>query len=411
MKKKIIMGIIFCLFTAGLFLFLWQNSADRNDMLVFRELVNQNDLWTFLKLRNEITSRLLLETLLYGIIKLPYIVFLVITIILVFCGMFSLRYLLKWNDVTFGISLLLILLFPWKSLCEAGIQPVVINYIWSFVFGLIGFIPIRKVLDHKKIRIADYFLYGIPMILACNMEQMAAICFGFCILTLLILRKEKGKGIILSQLLISLLSIGFLLFGPGNRERALTSVNVYWPGFENLNVFQKVVNGYETTLNYYFSISMPLFAFFAFILLVYFISKKAWKKAVVSSMPAIWLIFTVGLKVMEKISHLNILEHLAAVTYVKSGEQFFMYPDYVKITVYSVLLILLIIGFLLYQKTDKKYRIYGVILLAGFLSRIILGFSPTLLASGTRTFTYCTLAIWITASSVAGNLVSKVRKS
>lgn len=390
----------------GLILFLKNNAADRNDMLVFRPLVADNSLIEFLELRYHTTARCVLEIILYGIIKAPYCIFAGITIVIVFTGIAVLKYLLNWNLWTTSVAMILLLLFPYKSLCEAGIQPVVINYIWAFVFGLIGMIPIRRILNGGKIRWFDYLKYGFPLIIACNMEQVAAIVLGFYIIFLVYAAIEKVKdvGLAISQTVISLLSVLYLLFGPGNLHRLQASIEVCWPGFEELSIFDKVWNGYCSTLNYYFAIVSFLFTIFSASTVLLLILQKKRLKSVVGIIPSLWLIFVVGCKILEKLMRINILNYFAAVIYTDTGfMQTEMQPVMGIIILYSILFLLIVFAFSSLRLGKKEKTVYSLILLAGLASRLLMGFSPTLLASGTRTFCYCTLAIWICASYLLAN--------
>ena len=98
-------------------------------------------------------------------------------------------------------------------------------------------------------------------------------------------------------------------------------------------------------------------------------------------------------------------QELSQITALSSSVSLF----YIFINIVMIVLIIICL-FFIFGKSKKAYLII-LILAAGLVSRIIIGFSPTIFASGLRTFIYFYFALLIVNLLVVDNIFKKTTRS
>lgn len=233
-----------------------------------------------------------------------------------------------------------------------------------------------------------------------------------------ILRKKKKLPIFYFVLIfLTTVSILFILTTPGNANRLVNETNRFFPEYVRLGVFEKLLMGFIDTTNYYLGEGdierdNYIFALLSGILLAGIWHKRKEKrfqiKIFVASIPFLffwgiragtyWLL-TYG---FPRGGHIIGLFGLNRCLPIGAGIYgFFEWIPYSMPMVLfqgSVYLVILIcVTLTIYFLHGKSYETLFelVILGAGLLSRLIVGFSPTIYGSGQRTLLYCSAAIVI----------------
>jgi hypothetical protein len=182
---------------------------------------------------------------------------------------------IKFNWILVG----LILLYPFGDLESAGFVTTTIAYIWPMTCMLYSFYIIDKIINNRTLMWYNYFLAVITTIICCNMEQSCAVFFGFAILSILYLIKNKIFNIkkhyfICILLALCSLELIFILTCPGNSVRALSEINTWFPAYASYNFIDKIYLGIVPTASIILYQKVILFLFSLLLMIYTFINNK-----------------------------------------------------------------------------------------------------------------------------------------
>lgn len=309
-----------------------------------------------------------------------------------------------------NLFLCVAVVFPAMITVDAGFIATTVNYLWPFTFGLISLLPLKKALNGSKIRLCEYML-SIPLLLyAVNMQQTAALLFAvFFTASIYFLLKRNYSFYPLLGLLISGFGCVFMLIvnTVGENNRMAREAARYFPDFTQLSILEKAELGFSST--FYCMTMEARFAFLAFAAFTLYIMIKVFKKGdsfVFKAASAFPFIFTVllGILSLTPIKETAFWELITGgikhYRMTKAVYSFELIPDLLFICV-----IVCVIASLFRLLSTKRFFAASVILVIGLASRMIMGFSPTVWASGYRTF-----FILFTGFIAAGALIADTQK-
>lgn len=296
----------------------------------------------------------------------------------------SMSRLISLTDKKLQYILCLCLLFPTMVVVDAGFIATTVNYLWPVTFGFCSLLIFQNIAAEKKIS-GPVFLAGIPMLVyAINMEQMSAVlsCTFLIGCTYLFIHKKRFHIYPILQLAISLFGVLYAYFGNTSQEnsRMIRETARYFPDFSRLGIFNKIELGFSSTM---FCLTAELrFAFIAFLAFSIFLAVMVFRKnaGFIAKLSAlIPLIFSFVCAVINTIKPFVGLKHFRM-----SKAEYLFSPLFDIISFFLLICILYTISQLLSGRLLilKAYTI----LAAGLSSRILMGFSPTVWASGYRTF-------------------------
>jgi len=317
----------------------------------------------------------------------------------------------------------LILLFPRDYLSSAGYIATTTNYIYTFFAVLIAVLPIVLALkeypvfsDKKKVvGISILALFG--LLYATNHDQYAMVLMGGCFLMLCYLlyekKIEKGrkdhfrKEVLLclwATLIISVILYLWQWNMPGhiNRMTSTEERDLYLPAFADWSLLKKIYHGYSSTVAVlFFKTNVIMFMFLIVLSLLsvkailqakqeMITSKKQYISASIGCFPLILqlLIWALGYK------HFVVYYDYA----FKMPEigPFLKNTKYLIALALSVIMILSIVfAIVLLVRNRIRTSIIGMLLFLAAGSREMMGLSPTIYASGYRTFTFFLFAIMV----------------
>ena len=389
-KKGIFFGSLFFLLFLAHFFFEIHIADD-----VFFKNIAMNDLPHFLGTRYQVwSSRILIEFVLVTFLHLPDVCWFFCNTLFLFLIGYSLCKLFRVETFSSqAIIYLLIFLYPLYQMSGAGWYATTINYLWPFACGLFSLIPIRNVLDGKKMKPIFYPFTIFSLLFACNQEQMCALLFAFYLLFLgYFLLKKKKCSFLWVLFLITLCSLFFILTCPGNGVRSLQEMNNWYPAYQNFNIIQKGILGLLSTVSFtIFRLQLP-FLVLSFLLVFSLRNHESIFVRINSYVP-------LGILILFRFFPTVTFELFPAFSYFVSRLQEFMTPVSSVPLSFFLLLLLIFSLFLIFsiaislyfifreEKGDQKY-FFQLVYLAGVASRLILGFSATLYASGDRTFLF-----------------------
>lgn len=350
------------------------------------------------------TSRLFLETFLVFLTHGHYLLWCILDTCIIFWGLQSIGELLAWkkNAQSVFTGMLLLAFVPVGVLYSAGWIATSTNYMWPLAFGLYALIPLRRYMEKKEIRKWEYVTFTIALILAANQEQMALLLLAFYLLTALSIKHPpKFMWVVLSLLVLSLF---FIVTCPGNSFRDADEIKQWFPKFQEYNTLEKLQMGFLSTAVYYVAGigNQILFPVFTGILAIAVCTQKVkWWKKLAAWAPVFGTVF-LGFPIRYQISEGNIwhpsyyydlFQNIYLATHDLCNYEFWqvMLETVCFFFLFAWIVVLL---YWLWGKTTEFLIIFFAVL-GGFASRIIVGLSPTIYASGYRTSLFCTVILQI----------------
>lgn len=374
-------------------------TPDFGDDVFFSSALDDQSLFSYLNTRfNEWTSRLILETVLVTVARIPWL-WKILDVGMIMLAAFSITKLFNANKRRdfFLLTLALFSTVPFRIFASAGWMATTLNYIWILAIGLFAMLPIKKVLEDKPIKWFEYLLYIPALLLASNQEQMCVILlFVYGFFTIYAYFQKKKFSFMLIQTGICILNLVLALFAPGNAVRKDIEIDYWFPEFAHITFFRKLEIGYSST--WYKLIFQPNFLFLIFALLLLVSAVLLNRKKIYIFFASLPLVvsgsFLLSTTVLSGIfpGLVNITDSLST---LGTGLSLSSIQSFIPDTIITVV-IFAIIAALYGIFQNKKMSLLSIfIFLLGFGSRMIMSLSPTVWASSERTFTFMYCAFMI----------------
>lgn len=323
------------------------------------------------------SSRFLIEMVLVVIVSLPLILWKVLDTLMIVLLFYSGNKLLNVKDRKILIfEILLIMILPWKVFGETGWIATTLNYTWPITLGFYGF----SILLEEKTNFLKQIISFLCIIFACNQEQMCCVMIAFIIICFCIRTfQKKNNKVFLIPFIICILMGVLHIICPGNSMRQISEMQTWYPAFQNFDVLDKISIGIISTVTVIlFDFRIIYIAFIGMLILYIKYLPLNKKLSYIIQFILVCFIF------------INIypFDSTQLMFYSKAQESIVIaFMNFVLPVLLFSLLISIVIYLIL--KTKNKYNYMFVLLfLSGICSRLILGFSPTVYASGKRTVIY-----------------------
>lgn len=303
----------------------------------------------------------------------------------------------------------LIMILPLDLFYSTGWIATTMNYSWPLAFGLFSFISIKKTLLKEEIKWYEYILYVLSAFYAINQEQM-------CIIVLMVyatffiyflITKHQIKKFILIQSFLAFLSLIFIMTCPGNLVRKAKETVRWFEDFDKLPLFRKLEMGFSSTLFEF--IMKPNFLFTVFCILIVlciFLKFRNSFYRLISLIPiTVILIFGIFYELFDEIFKRvkSVRESLTKYgTGITPSNLKSFIPDIILAIVCAAVIICLYKIF----NNRKKSLLAIFILSVGFISRLVMSFSPTIWGSISRTFTFMYASILICSVMLFNELLN-----
>ncbi len=368
----------------------------------FRNVLNDQSMFGWLMSRyNTWSSRVVIEFFLALIAK-NRILWRVLDTFVMVLGAVSISKIFncKQSAETNWTICAFVLCMPVTLYTSAGWVATTLNYSWAAFLGLFSMVPIKKILYHEKINWYEYIFYFAAMIYAANQEQMCLILLAVYVAfsCYMFYRDKKISWFLIAGTVLNLAMIIFILTCPGNANRKAAEVVNWFPDYNDMSFFRKIEMGVSSTLFEF--IMKPNFVFLIFSLILFLCVNSKFRNTIYSFIAMVPIASSVIFGFLTNIlgeEFSKVVEIKNSMTPYGTGIHFVprtWVPDIILFLVCAAIIISLYMLF-----DDKKMFLFAVfILLLGFGSRIIMSFSPTIWASGLRTFMFMYLPI--TACSV-----------
>ncbi len=310
------------------------------------------------------------------------------------------------------VALFACLMYPTMVIVDAGFVATTLNYLWAVTFGLFSFLPVKKHLCGKTVSWYEFIVILPFLVYATNMQQMAVILtVSFAIFNVLSIIKKRFNPFILLSFAASAggLAWSFCLNMFGDNNRMLRETGRYFPDFGELRLLEKIELGFSST---FFSLTMnPHFAMVGFVAFTVFLAVMLCKKKskvlfIFSLIPPVFAALMALMKFIPAFS--GVYQFLSGgMRYFrmeKAVYSFEIVPDVIFVILIAIVLVCLYGAF----NDKKRFALVFVILCAGLGSRLMMGFSPTVWASGHRTFCIMFITFTVAAFILYGDYKRKI---
>lgn len=313
---------------------------------------------------------------------------------------FELLFFTDDSKINSAYAVCIMLLFPFHFLTTAGWIATSATYFGPLAFGMVCLVPIRHALENKKEKILPFAFYCISLIYAGNEEQMIIIILAAYTASVVYLSlKKKLNWQIITLFVLSVLSLIFIATCPGNQNRSVVEQGRFYPTYDMLDIIDKADIGLSTTMKWLL-IDNNMFFIFTLIIMTWCI----WKKyndivfRFVSIIPPVAVlsfglfknILNMILPYAEIIS--SDVDFYGAFTTANNGSG----KGVIQFAFFLMILFCIVAELMLLNRKVEGFVADMVLIAAGTASRVMMGFSPTVYASGPRTLTpfiICIIAV------------------
>lgn len=380
----------YTIFTAVLFfihIFLPLNWADD---AIFMKKVYQLSISEFLKT----SARPLVDAMTYFFAKYPIFWRLTNPIIILILTLLICKYL-KLKSKNERIFASIAILFPSLVMVDAGFIATTLNYLWPVTFGFLCLLPSWKIFNNEKVCWYEMLLLLPLLLYATNMQQMSVVLtFLFALSCIIMIVKRKSIHMnyyIFFQFAVAFCGLlySYHLNTSGENSRMIRETARYFPNFASLSILQKFELGFSSTFfGMTMNLHLPWLGFFAFVsLLLYMTLRKNRSLLYVIAMafPVVFNIFGLIQSVLPQ--RFRFLSELlqGEMKNWKMNKAIYSFEPVLDIIFIVIILCMIFTLWSLFE--NKKFFIVSMFTLAvGTGSRLMMGFSPTVWASGCRTY-------------------------
>ena len=358
----------------------------------FLKVLENTDLHSYLVLRYYTwSSRLIIESVLVTLVHFPILWRLLDTVIMILIAvsiakLFANQDSKKNNWLIFG----LMLTYPFNYLGTAGWIATTLNYSWPLAFGLCSMVPIRNIIKGERIRWYEYIVYTLSLLYAANQEQMCTILLVvYSVFTVIMFINQKLPLFMVIQTILCGASFLFILTCPGNAARKAAEVATWFPEYDSIPFPVKIEMGFSSSLFEFVMKPNFIFNIFCGLLLIGIVLKyKNLLYRVIATVPlASGLILgTYSSVTNEFIPGISKIEN--SLTKFGTDLNLASFSSWIPDLILAVVCIAICISLLCFFKNELKSLLSIFIILLGFGSRVMLGISPTIWASSSRTFIF-----------------------
>lgn len=280
----------------------------------------------------------------------------------------------------------ILMLFPLDIFSTAGWVTTTIYYLLPIAMGSYVLLEWKRFYKKEKTSRFQNILGIIACIMACDNDQMGILIFCTLILFLSYLYKNKINYVCgLCQLSVATLML-FIKHVLSHADGIRTSLEIiqWFPEYGNLCIVDKLYLGFDATFSYLCNNMVILFWVFMFAVFVAYMLNEKNKK--------IWIIATplmVAFSNASRIIDIFASNNIGSIIYTSSLISSYGMLD---LRTEAAFILFLWIIWAIYTGikesvlSDKYKFIIMYVFSIGLLTRILMGLSPTLYASSTRTF-------------------------
>ena len=280
----------------------------------------------------------------------------------------------------------LVLLYPLSHLGSAGYIATSINYLLPLTCLFYSMYVVLQIINNKKFSKISYIIAIITTLIACNMEQtcitFVALLFFIEIFSIIKKKDKKKNWYIIVLFAIAIIELIFIAKCPGNSVRYNSEIKARYNNYANYGLKEKIYLGIIPTASEILNQKI-IFTVFALLLMIYTFGKS--KNKILRTLSVIDFSFFLLMGTFSNLTK-TIYQNSSKFFEIINSQDIYgnsiALPNLICLAI--ILFVSLSLIYLLYEVFDHKLE-YPLILIVGFASRIMMGFSPTIFASCSRT--------------------------
>lgn len=301
---------------------------------------------------------------------------------------------------------------PFVQLGEAGWYITMLTYFLPGALAMAGLIPLKKCLHDEKLTKGQLTLYISAIILASNFELSMAMLLGtYAVFTVYFIITKKIKPYVIAGLLIVIVSAAIILISPGNAIREADGMGRWFTDYKMLSVIDRFDLGLTSTFNRLVFSGLLIWIIPNIIVLI-----LVWRKGATVLMRAASLLPTgvsafIILKntVNEDSYTYKLISRVSEVTEpvertgLINAATSWQITELCQLVLLSIVITAFMLGAVYVIDDKKKCLLPTISFVFAAAGRVMLGFSPTVWASGRRTFSI----MYITICGITAAVIDK----
>lgn len=412
---------VFATFFVLILAYLFSTFQLIGDDIAFNKVLDNNSLFEYLK-GNYLSwsSRVITDAMLAILTRLPFFIWQILhSIIMLFTALSIYEIAIPKDKKEFSFIIPFLFGFiPIPFFWDCGWMATTLNYTWPLAACMPFFVILKKTLSGEKISKVYIIFSYFSLFFACNTEQCCALIFSFSLLMICynILKNRKhsfsfsciNKYFIFS-LLISIFWLLITAFCPGTDIRFASEVKTWYPEFANLTLFEKIIEGFLITMTHFFTLSNPfepgpdvnciIFPLLIIMALNFLFKKKYILLTCIVLIACFSMFFGV--------QNFNLFKNNTIGTLSIFSNSEILIETFVFVIILTLIFVAIFASF----DDKKKSFIALIIMFAGFCTRMIMSFSPTMHASSIRPSYAMAIAIIIITALVFIEFISTSKVS
>lgn len=389
-NHKVRAYFIFGLFTGLVVLMHWLIQGWEGDDYYYSQVLNEISLKEFF-LNNYYyhSSRLIIDCYSAIILHISMTLWKILDIIMIACvplltiKMLNLTVNMNHAMICTGIFMF----YPFYALSECGWAVTTMYYFWVNIFAMIAIYYALKQVKGEKLRWFEILIAICANIIASNKEQISLILLIlFVVLFFYQFFNKQTKRLLAIQSIIAFSELIFSFISPGNQVRTQVEIAEALVDFKMLSLLDKFQLGYATTV--YYIIDNLFFVLLCLLLCIYIF--RVTKSVFYRMLAAFPLLLCLALGyfrniVIEFIPGVDRITNALGTYGVIDLSNFDIRSAYIPLVLLGMICACVLVCIFIIYPNFKGFLIISAII-GGFLSRMAMGFSPTIYRSGKRTF-------------------------
>ena len=359
-----------------------------------RFLYERYELWS---------SRIAIEGLLILMARFPILWRIIDTLVSIAISLLLFRLVNPEKSLKKNILLCAIwLVYPFHLTWEAGFIATTLNYTWPLAAVLLVITPLVKQFQGREVRAWEYAVAFPALLFACFQELICATLL-LTLLGSIFYRVFFEKKIPVFQLGCVVICIGMLVFSltcPGNDNRTLLETASWFPEYADFSIFQKVEIGFSSMMKAMFlKPNFFVLLFCAVLPVAVWVNIGSWRRAIPAAFPFFYCF-------------LRGLCGLGADMVGKAGTGFTLSKPltWFPVLIFVLLLVLILLSMRIAIEDIKQYWFSFFLLFLGAASRMAMGLSPTVWASGNRSCIFLYLAMAVVMGYMVLGIIKKIEE-
>ncbi|MCR5272116.1 MAG: hypothetical protein K6E13_03935 [Lachnospiraceae bacterium] len=358
----------------------------------FATVLDQYSMRAFLSIRYHTwSSRIVIEAVL-AILARHLVLWGILDSLVMILLFFSMKKILglKNNEPCTWILVGTIFMYYMGDMSSAGWVASLMNYMWPLAFGAFVMGTAVDGIRGEKVSPIRITLSFPALIYAANMEQMSALLLAFYILAIayeFIVKNKRPHILLWIGFIIVICELIFIVTCPGNAVRATEEISMGdMTTYGMYSFIDKLLAGLDHALKTFVNTNVLLIAFSFVCALIFIVCFNSPVFAVLAVVP-IPFVLAKGSKILSP------LYKLISNGDLRTGIHNFNRPGAYIVPFMWVMFILCIEVVIIKLSTSNlEAFILSMVMLGGFASKVIIGFSPSLTSSGSRTQIYLQFA-------------------